>query len=206
MIDHYFATPIYRNTVDKETVDKILPIAKDLRQHRPDFKYDHWSTHDSSNTMRLHTDPKNEFIVDLLNEHVNNYVTNLKWQTNDYKIKLDKLWFNSYELTQVPREHYHPGAVISGVMYFGKGHNIRFHHPMYNVRPTHLFHQVWVDEENESNHSIVYYPVQEGMILLFPSYLIHSGELNNNRTGMCYTMAFDFIVESDVNHHFPSIS
>jgi uncharacterized protein (TIGR02466 family) len=203
MIDHYFPTPIYRNTLDQTVCDKILLQANSLLKDRPEYKHDHWSTHDDMNTNALHELPEYKWIEELLYAEVNSYAKELNWKTDSHTVVLDKMWFNMYQHNQVPREHYHPGAVISGVLYLGEGHNLEFQHPALNNRPCHLFHQVWVEEENFSNHNFVFYKAEKGLLLLFPSYLIHKGIIPEIRKEKCFTMAFDFVVKSHANHQFP---
>ena len=203
MIDHYFPVPIYREQIEEENANKLLTLGEDLLLERPEYKHDHWSTHDDKNTNSLYERSEYKWVEKLLFKHVNNYTDELQWDKENHKIELDKLWFNMYSVNQVPREHYHPGAVISGVLYLGEGHDLELTNPVLNNRPCHLFHQVWVKEENFSNHNFVNYKAQKGLLLMFPSYLLHKGILRDIRKSKCFTMAFDFVVKSPVNHQFP---
>jgi len=203
MIDNYFPTPIYRDDIDSDTCKKLKSLGEALLQERPEYKHDHWSTHDDQNTNSLHERDEYKWVEEMLFTHVNKYTDELLWDKENHSIHLDKLWFNMYSVHQVPREHYHPGAIISGVLYLGEGHDLEFTNPILNNRPCHLFHQVWVKEDNFSNHNFVFYKAKEGLLLLFPSYLIHKGILKDLRKSNCFTMAFDFVVKSPVNHQFP---
>ena len=124
-----------------------------------------------------------------IDRQVMNYKKNLLRIKDENEIYITQSWVNSSSQDQFHPKHKHPNSVLSGVMFFdensdGKLPAIRFHrsHEMFPLGFS-------FDELNEFNACSREFDPEQGMLILFPSFLEHDVDKNTsdrNRTSISF--------------------
>lgn len=136
------------------------------------------------------TDLKNYIL-----HNIKQFGDELGYEYNEYK--LSQSWLSYKYPNQHHTMHSHPNSLISGVLYFGESHKntpaIKFHKPIIGVNVSYLSPKKGKDKElkkfAQSNFQVDFEP---GLMLLFPSYLLHSVPLNNTNSIRC-SLAFNSV-------------
>tara|TARA_B100000900_G_C20243098_1_gene578743 strand:+ start:51 stop:626 length:576 start_codon:yes stop_codon:yes gene_type:complete len=106
---------------------------------------------------------------------------------------LGNLWVNVNEYKDSNFLHHHPGCLLSGVYYIKTPENcgnITFYHPSHLL----LLHDWMKHESNEFNSynsATWWYPSIEGMLYLFPSWLLHAVEPNLSKREKRISVSFN---------------
>ena len=112
------------------------------------------------------------------------------------------MWANMSKAANRHALHPHGNSYMSGVLYLSTPKdcgNIGFKDPR---QGNEIIVPDYTEDSIFKNRTIEVEP-KKGLLLMFPSYLIHKGILRDIRKSNCFTMAFDFVVKSPVNHQFP---
>jgi len=136
------------------------------------------------------TDLKN-YILQL----VSSFGNSLGFEYKEYKF--GQSWLSYKHPGQHHTPHAHPNSLISGVMYFGDNTKdtpaIRFHKLSMGVNTPTILPKVISDTRNfkyaQTTFDIQFTP---GLLLLFPSYLVHSVPVNNSNKVRC-SLAFNAV-------------
>ena len=127
-------------------------------------------------------------IRSMIESAIDEYTKNvMEWKANFYVIQS---WINKNPPNTAHHEHYHANSFISGVFYlkplrpdfltFGSGKQL-------TLAPPTLNFNMW----NSQKHDL---PLNDNMIVLFPSTLLHSvGENKTNETR--FSLAFNVFLE-----------
>jgi uncharacterized protein (TIGR02466 family) len=114
---------------------------------------------------------------------------NIFSKTLDYgKVKITNMWCNVNGHKDFNQTHNHPASKISGVYYVNTPENcgnITFYSHSWFV-----LSQAELSRNNNNYTSVTWWkPSKEGMLYLFPSWLLHSVEPNNNKKQkrICYS-------------------
>tara|TARA_Y100001968_G_scaffold72220_1_gene63550 strand:- start:711 stop:1268 length:558 start_codon:yes stop_codon:yes gene_type:complete len=159
-----FPTPV--ETIPNAITDlERLYLEKKVRSlkhnHHQSIKGDGFSTHNPHETYPILSDDIRLRLQKILDEY------NIK--VGNFPSKITYVWSNIQNQGSILKEHCHPNSLVSGALYINveDGSKLYFHNPnsyIYysakeNVSPYNMEHQ-WL-------------PVENGTLLLFPSWLRH---------------------------------
>lgn len=116
---------------------------------------------------------------------------------DDYSFQLNNLWININSKLSFNRPHVHPESTISGVYYVKvpkQSGNIVFNHPS-KTQPYHI-HNDAIQAPNDINSSTWHITPDAGLLILFPSWLEHYVEPNNNEDDRI-SIAFNAHIEKN---------
>ena len=129
----------------------------------------------------------------------------IQWQKDKNRAMLDafysnkkqimsNIWFNSNLYKDSNISHNHASDDISGVYYIKTPNdcgNIRFKHPAQDLFDYYFIDVKDCKEVNSYNAETWCVPSEVNMLYLFPSWLYHSVELNQNKTEERISMSFN---------------
>ncbi len=129
-------------------------------------------------------------IKDLLNE-INRKANFYSKQIGYGDVTIDNIWCNINSYKDYNELHCHPNAKISGVYYVKTPEDcgdIEFHNPAY-----HTLAQAQLSRKNNHYTSLFWWlPAVEGVLYLFPSWLMHLVRPNMNKDEDRISFSFNF--------------
>lgn len=132
-----------------------------------------------------------QFEISINDEFFKNFIKNLEEEANNLKsfyniknkLKISNFWLNINGHKDFNKEHIHPGGVLSGVFYFKVPNNsgfIKFKHPNMNLIDWYNCDLDLANINPISNNSEYILKPKKNMLLIFPSWINHSVDLNLN--------------------------
>lgn len=185
-----FPTPVWLTQLPPEQAARINGQAIDLVERlRGDTagiaRGDRWQT-----ANNLEDRPELAELMGLVMTSAGEALDSLRVQHNGYLVT--GCWANIKPEGAGHRPHIHPNNYLSGVYYVRtprQGGRIVFHDP--RVQPTLMAPRV--SAENQYNCPRANLPVQAGMLILFPAWLTHSVEENQedlDRISIAFNIMF----------------
>jgi hypothetical protein len=182
MIKNIFSVPIYTSLVSKEISNEIenlvvsrLHLLKKNKEQSTDF-------YNESKTVLPHE------IINLTNE-INIQCLNYAKLTNSIIGSKINYWVQDYSPNDFHRPHVHQASLLSGVYY------VRANEQAGYLRFTTPNPYTWISLYDVPYEEKMYFNVkpQKGLIILFPSYLIHQvvPSDNNNVERTCIAFNLD---------------
>ena len=121
-----------------------------------------------------------------LQESVNDYVSELGVAA----VKITNSWFNDLGVGQRVDNHRHEMSVVSGALYLHADEGsaaLRFYSPLASLR----MHED-VRTENSVSANFIDMPCETGLLILFPSWLEHSTEVNQTQSRITLSFNTDY--------------
>ena len=166
IIKSIFSTPIYVHTLNKNFTEDELNFVNKIK----DECNENYLNKTSINKYVLE-EPEFKNLKNILNAHVKNYYDKILSIVETVTPYITQSWLNYTKKEQSHHKHFHPNSIVSGVLYFNADINtdkIYFHHPIDD--PFHLGQK----EFNLFNSESWYFPVETGVLIMFPSRLKHN--------------------------------
>lgn len=188
-----FPTPVRAVEIGAPNADEMQCIN--------DFeRFDNTGNRRSVKTSVL-SDPKLHNLRDKITEHIENYGKTVLCHKDDVSLQMTQSWCNYSDSKQWHHPHFHSNSVISGVYYAQCDHpddRIVFESPLLPFQQIKIVPQ----QNNLINAPKVDVPAQTGLLLLFPSYVIHSVPALSDRKNTRISISFNtfyrgFIGEED---------
>ena len=186
-----FPTPVYKD---------IIAIPESVDQH---YQKERYARNNYNNgwmsKFNLHKDEKYKPLISIIDEHVNKFCYDgLKIKKN-LKTSCCGAWINLHKGNDWAQEHRHTNSMISGVVYLSappSSGSITFHS---DKQQTHMFGSFFDPTSYMEENQKLYQPtktidVTTGMILLFPSTLLHSVSMNINKSIVRSSFSFDYML------------
>lgn len=170
----FFSTPVWTNKIQnhEEVNDDILKYITSLQKINPKGVT-------KSNFIGWHSDDfnlKNEGLkkfIESIMGGVNTALNDMNWDLNKQDVKITNMWAIINERGAFNQKHHHGNSDISAAYYVSAFENcgdIVFYDP----RPAPVFSHPISEKANILNATINSIKPEEGMMVLFPSYLEHS--------------------------------
>jgi uncharacterized protein (TIGR02466 family) len=121
--------------------------------------------------------------------------TSLLYEYKEYKFS--QSWISHKHPGQHHTTHSHPNSLISGVFYYGEPDKnipaIKFHKPSGGINASYISPKI-KNDKRESKFAWETFSVEfePGLLVLFPSYLLHSVPLNTSDKVRC-SLAFNVV-------------
>jgi uncharacterized protein (TIGR02466 family) len=176
----FFSTPVWvSKTPDFEKVNiKIFAYIKKLEKQNPEGiqKSNLRGWHSPDFNMQ-DSEPKEFF--NSIAASINEALIDMGWDLKDQKAKITSMWsiINKSEATNA--RHIHGNNFISAAYYVKAPENcgnIVFHDP----RSEPSYYHPKISTPNKLNTNVVTIKPEEGLLVLFPSYLHHSVDINRS--------------------------
>ena len=189
-----FPCPIQISRVaDAASVNKrlILEIKK-IQKSTPNGRPEAWTApvYTTLNTSdQLHTLPEFNFFFSEMEPEIVKFAHALGMDYTNYPLRMKDCWFNIYRSNDGQEPHNHNNSFISGSYYVripDGSSGIRFHSPIYDnmfVPP--------ITQKNQLNSTLAEVAVEEGNLVLFPSWLKHSvqpAKFKNERISISFNI------------------
>jgi uncharacterized protein (TIGR02466 family) len=124
------------------------------------------------------------------------------------ELEITGCWANVHPANSLHRAHSHPNNFLSAVYYVTvppEGNQIAFFDP----RMQHYILTPAVAQSNAYNSEHLFFEVEEGMLILFPSWLVHSvpaGEGSASRVSIAFNLNFkDFCARISPPNWVPNV-
>tara|TARA_B100000686_G_C16711453_1_gene929398 strand:+ start:649 stop:1251 length:603 start_codon:yes stop_codon:yes gene_type:complete len=175
-----FSTPIWTSIIDnhEEVNSKMIKYIKLLQSKNPKgiakSNVDGWH----SEYFDLNADDPRYFL-NSIKLNLDKVFNDMGWDLNNQKIKITNMWSIINNKNASNARHIHSNNYISAAYYIkaptGCG-NIIFYDPRNEV----VFRHPKINKTNNLNSNVFSIEPKDGLLVLFPSYLHHSVDLNNS--------------------------
>lgn len=182
-IHELFPTPLYETKLDLD-LKKMQNYCKEIHTQK-NYRNRKVSNQGGFQT-ELSVDDKNiASLIKQIEQHANTFAQNI---LNNLNQKIVNIWLNVNGYKNSNLSHSHPGADISGCYYVRSPNNcgnIVFEHPCLDVIAQYQAKQ-FINKQttwSEYNAQNWFFKPKENTMYLFPSWLKHYVEPNENETG-----------------------
>jgi len=172
-----FKTSIFKTMLDID-LNKFIKKFKVMKKESPGRVISNaggWQSYDFN---------FNDSLLKELKEHIENQIKHLHHQLGFKKstrLYVNNGWCNFNDYQQYNTAHSHPNSILSGVLYFQtppKCGSVVF------LNPIQLLNHAWETDSAETytphNSTIWNVPVKAGMMVVFPSWLLHRVEASKS--------------------------
>ena len=191
MIESWFPTLVYTETLSEHDNAKIADYCRDIRKNTASAHNWRCNTYSSlSSSYNLATD---EYFNSLIKDIAVQVGTFCKvYSLNEFDVLLKEAWFNISDPGSYQEYHIHTESHFSAVYYVktpeGSGDIcFRSHEANFDMFP--LKHK----EQNQFTYKTVNYKAKESNLLIFRSHLSHMVEMNNSNEDRI-SISMNFII------------
>ena len=185
-----FHTPLYVNKINISDTEKQNLINQDYK----DIKTRNGRI---SKTKFILNEAKFHGLRDKLNKHVDIYTRDALAVRREITFTLQNSWCMHHDPGHWAQKHYHGNCVLSGIIYIKTlptSGNLCFHHrPAQNNLFSPIF-MIPFEKGNIHNSSIYCFQPEDGTIVIFPSFLDHSANINES-DGARYCLSFNYTIK-----------
>tara|TARA_Y100001960_G_scaffold323811_1_gene402891 strand:- start:1233 stop:1832 length:600 start_codon:yes stop_codon:yes gene_type:complete len=175
-----FPIPVWTSLMpnSKELNQKLFKYIKSLQASNPKGKY-------KSNIKGWHSEDfnlKNEdvvFFINSISESLNKTFTDMGWDLEKNKVKITSMWSIINKKDASNSRHIHSNNYISAAYYVKASENsgdIIFYDPV----DERIIRNPKIKDPNKLNSNVFSIEPKEGLLVLFPSYLHHSVDINTS--------------------------
>ena len=175
----FFSTPVWASKIsnhqiiNKEILSYILDLQKKDSEGIKKSNFNGWHSHD----FNLNEDaPKN--FTQAIKLNINQALKDMNWDLEKQEVKITSMWAIINEKGAFNQRHHHGNSDLSAAYYVIAEKNcgdIVFYDP----RPAPVYRHPVAKSPNILNASVNSVQPEEGLLVLFPSYLEHSVNPNN---------------------------
>ena len=176
----FFSTPVWASKIsnhqiiNKEILSYILDLQKKDSEGVKKSNFNGWHSHD----FNLNEDaPKN--FTQAIKLNINQALKDMNWDLEKQEVKITSMWAIINEHGAFNQRHHHGNSDLSAAYYVTAKENcgdIVFYDP----RPAPVYRHPIAKSPNILNASVNSVQPEEGLLVLFPSYLEHSVNPNNS--------------------------
>ena len=173
-----FVTPIWTSIIPrhKEVNEKMFIYIKSLQKKNP-------SGINRSNLLGWHSKnfglelEESRFFINSISPQLNSVLTDMGWDIKKQEVKITGMWAVINKKNSSNAMHIHSNNYISAAYYVKAPKNcgdIVFYDPRFAA----TYRYPKISKTNKLNSNMVSFQPKEGMLVLFPSYLQHSVNVN----------------------------
>ncbi len=170
----FFSTPIWSSKIDNYKIinEEMLGYIIDLKKNDPvgliKSNFKGWHSKD----FDLNKDQPKKFI-EAIKKNINSALNDMNWDLNSQSVKISNLWAIINEQGAWNQKHHHSNSDLSAA-YYVSAHQDCGDIVFYDPRPGPVYKHPIAKSPNILNASVNSIKPEEGMLVLFPSYLEHS--------------------------------
>ena len=174
----FFSTPVWSSKIDdyNNTNNNILKYILSLQENEPKgvtkSNFAGWHSGD----FNLGEEPPKKFIKALM-KNINNALSEMDWDLEKQDVKITNMWAIINKEGAFNQKHHHGNSDLSAA-YYVKAPESCGDIVFYDPRPAPVFKHPIARKPNILNASINSIKPEEGLLVLFPSYLEHSVNQN----------------------------
>ncbi len=177
----FFSTPVWASKIDdyKKVNLELLNYISELRKNDPEgivkSNFIGWHSKD----FNLNDQISKNFIQ-AIKKNINTALSDMNWDLSKQDVKIKSLWAIVNEEGAFNQRHHHGNSDISAAYYVSAYENcgeIVFYDP----RPAPVYKHPISKSPNILNASVNSIKPEEGLLVLFPSYLEHSVNPNKSK-------------------------
>ena len=174
----FFSTPVWTTKIAdyKDVNDQLLDYISNLKEQDPKgikkSNFNGWHSKD----FNLNDEVPKKFI-NAISSNINNAFSDMDWDIEKQIIKIKSIWAIINERGASNERHHHGNSALSAAYYVSAPKdcgNIVFYDP----RPAPVFSHPLAKKPNILNATVNSITPNEGLLVLFPSYLDHSVNQN----------------------------
>ncbi|SVC53099.1 uncharacterized protein METZ01_LOCUS305953 [marine metagenome] len=174
----FFSTPIWSTKIDnyKDVNEELYSYIKNLREQNPEgikkSNFNGWHSKD----FDLNDETPKKFIY-AVSSNINTAFNDMDWDIEKQIIKIRSIWAIINEKGAFNERHHHGNSALSAAYYVRAPKDcgdIEFYDP----RPAPVYSHPIAKKPNILNATVNSITPDEGMLVLFPSYLDHSVRQN----------------------------
>ena len=176
----FFATPVWCSTISKYN-----EVNKNIHNYIKSLESDNKEGTQKSNLKGWHSPDFNledegpKHFVNALGPSINEALLDMGWDLESQEVKITSMWSIINRTEASNARHIHGNNFISAAYYVkapSNCGNIVFHDP----RSEPSYYHPKVKKPNKLNTNVVTITPKEGLLVLFPSYLHHSVDINRS--------------------------
>ena len=170
----FFSTPVWTSKIDayekvnQKILNYILALQKSDTKGVTKSNFNGWHSKD----FNLKDDAPKNFIQSLMSG-INTALNDMNWDIEKQEVKITNMWAIINETGAFNQQHLHGNSDISAA-YYVNAHDNCGDISFYDPRPAPVFKHPIPKEPNILNASVNSIKPEEGMLVLFPSYVEHS--------------------------------
>lgn len=188
----WFHTPVWsRKVLDHQRLNAhILQMLDKLQSETPTIQRSNvggWHSHD-----QIHRGPDFAEIRKVIGKTCAACATFMEFDFDNFDLVIKEMWINKNGPGDFNKAHIHPNAILSGVYYVktpeGSG-NLELYDPV----PARLMNIYPIKKRKPINLQAVEYRAEEGLLLIFPSWLQHAVQPNRSedfRVSISFNISF----------------
>jgi uncharacterized protein (TIGR02466 family) len=175
-----FSTPVWRSKINN-----YIDLNETLYQYIQNLKQVDKKGIDKSSIGGWHSpnfnldDKDPRFFVNSINKSLNKAFTDMGWDVSFHKIKITEMWSIINKTGASNARHTHPNSFLSAAYYVKAPENcgdIKFYDP----RSAPAFRRPKLSKDNILNATEISLIPEDGLLVLFPSWLHHSVKANTS--------------------------
>ena len=178
-----FPSPLFTRVYDKGDLDNTIKFLDNCKLI-DGGKANEYGLHSKDTYILEHIECKP--LADFIMESIKYFTKEiLMYSYEEYSFS--QSWISHKHPGQYHTMHTHPNSLISGVFYYGEDDPnipaITFHKPVFGTNVSYLSPQ-YQSDRRKSQYAWETFSVNytSGLLLLFPSYILHSVPLNKSNT------------------------
>ena len=174
----FFSTPIWTSKIEKSQVvnKNMLNYITNLQKKDPEgvIKSNFKGWHSKNFDMK---DEEPQNFIEKIKTNINTAINDMGWDLQTQEVKISNMWAIINTKGSLNQKHHHSNSDLSAAYYVSAEENcgdIIFYDP----RPATVYKHPIAKEANILNATINSISPEQGMLILFPSYLEHSVDPN----------------------------
>jgi len=174
----FFSTPIWTSKIEKyQTVNNSMQnYISNLQKKDPEgvIKSNFKGWHSKNFDMK---DEEPQNFIEKIKTNINTAINDMGWDLQTQEVKISNMWAIINTKGSLNQKHHHSNSDLSAAYYVSAEENcgdIIFYDP----RPAKVYKHPIAKEANILNATINSISPEQGMLILFPSYLEHSVDPN----------------------------
>jgi len=190
-ISGLFPIPVY---VVKRDTNLSPKEEKEIRKIEREGMYKNAGNSNSNNNYIFNNNDNLKNLKQFCEQQIKIYVKEVIVPKVELDFYITQSWLNVTKPGEFHHEHSHPNSIISGVFYISteEDDKITFTDPNRKIKEKILFEQ---KEFNLWNSITWFFPVKNNELVLFPSWLDHKVDINENATTDRISISFNIFVK-----------
>jgi len=202
-IIHLFPTPVFLTNINRDfTKDELQLFFEDIPMMR---HFEQFANHQSKDLYLFDGFEKELKDIKKFCEHqLKNYLENVVGANTDLAgLRITQSWLNKTRPQEHHRQHHHTNSYLSAVLYICclSNDHINFEKRSYGLYNNMEFSK---KKNTEWNANVVKVGVEEGDLIIFPSWMKHDVSLNETKNRERISLSFNTFPIGEMGEYYGS--